>query len=232
MFCECGCGGETKFYRGKSYKYLRGHNNRGRKIIRLNSWNDQDTTILCENFSNKTNEEIQKLFPSRSLPAIRCRASELNLHRNIYKINVEQTKIINISEPEISYIAGFFDGEGNIAPYKTREKWYVLRMTFSNTNMDVINFIKSKIGGHISTFKVVNCKRCYNLSITGMNRVFVLAKMILPYSIVKKQQLQLIIDYCNNRFNQYSNSTYSENEVDIINKIKQLTKRGDNNENR
>jgi hypothetical protein len=107
-------------------------------------------------------------------------------------------------ESDLHYIAGFFDGEGNIyinVEYKNGKKrgrtpYHHVRVTISNTNRDILEWMKSIIGGGIYGNKnhESNSKwqQGYMLILASQTaRVFL--SEIAPYLKMKRKQAELAL---------------------------------------
>jgi len=108
-----------------------------------------------------------------------------------------------IKDNDYVYAAGFIDGEGSFdisilrpTPNNRRKyTFYVYRLIVVNTNMKVLNFLKDCFGGSITKRKKYeNRKECYHWALHGDNLVS-FCHGIYPYSIVKKQQIEVIFEY-------------------------------------
>jgi hypothetical protein len=96
----------------------------------------------------------------------------------------------------MNYVVGFFDGEGCIVKAMYGKQRHI---SFSNTNLAVLEQIKSFLGFRllkikskklIRTYKKKEHKLCYELIIREHETVLRLCKEFLPYSLVKKDDLQ------------------------------------------
>ncbi len=124
---------------------------------------------------------------------------------------------------EISYIAGFFDGEGNINIYKSdtgrgRESGrritprYELAIAIYNTDKDVMDWLHSVFGGYQQTRNSENTtnhkkkwKESYTQRLTS-NQALEFLLLVYPYLRVKKKQADLAIkfqQYRNNKANRF-----------------------------
>lgn len=98
-------------------------------------------------------------------------------------------------EDVYAYISGFVDAEGCVDTHlDKRSNNIYLRISLINTYPKTLIMIKSVFGGNINLRKKsknLNKRRSWNLEIqTKINVKFFLTK-ILPYSIVKKPQIEL-----------------------------------------
>jgi len=112
------------------------------------------------------------------------------------------------------YLAGFFDGEGTVT-VSSRS----LQCLIGNTDENIINIIQEKYGGKLYLPKKNKCfhRQFYNLSFRKEESVK-LIQDIYPYTIIKKQRIELALKYI-----------ISDNKPEkefIYFKMKQLNKRG------
>lgn len=109
-------------------------------------------------------------------------------------------KTKQLSNPDAAYISGVFDGEGSIILYDRgfggRQQ---LRITISNTDKPLIDWLKATVGsGTIITKKWTkpehaHYKTSYTWQIYGANAVSILQQM-LPYLIVKRERAEYAIE--------------------------------------
>lgn len=102
-----------------------------------------------------------------------------------------------MNETELSYIAGFFDADGSLHEYRYKatksDKLYRRKVVkFYNTDLTVLEWLKSKIGGNIYEHngnKIGASKQqCWVLTLTeGPSSKII--PLIYPYLRVKKQKV-------------------------------------------
>lgn len=111
----------------------------------------------------------------------------------------------------LGYIAGFFDGEGNIGSGTQsgpNRNAFFLKMSFSQNDYETLEVVRQRVyettgleTGKLQVSKGHNklsAKACYHLSYQG-GKAFELAKAILPWSVFKREHLQWIIYTWENR---------------------------------
>ncbi len=100
-----------------------------------------------------------------------------------------------MSDTDLAYIAGFFDGEGSIFVSKSK-KQYFLTVSISNTNLLVLESIRRIMGGGISKSpdKRENCSQLFRLRLY-CNEAKKFLERILPYLKIKKEQAKLAIEF-------------------------------------
>lgn len=103
----------------------------------------------------------------------------------------------------LSYVAAFIDGEGSVCSIKSGgDKSPQLRISVSNTHKGVLEYIKYHLKGRLIfrkglLIKYPHKKPIYRLQWTD-GKAVELAKVILPFSIVKKSKLKVasLYPYC------------------------------------
>lgn len=114
-------------------------------------------------------------------------------------------KYIRKTYPEtvIAYMAGIVDGEGGltIGTYSkgpTGNPWYCTYLTISSTDQPLIDWLVSNFGSHRMKYTrsqmAKNCRRQVFRWQIGGDRLHHICELILPYSVIKKRQIQIIIE--------------------------------------
>lgn len=104
-------------------------------------------------------------------------------------------------EQTMYYIGGLFDGEGSCGVYKCYGNGMgspQLSCTINMTTMDGINIFVSIFGGVISEREVLkkNSKNIFRISYS-CNKAESVLLSLLPYVIVKKRQIEIVLNYWN-----------------------------------
>jgi hypothetical protein len=99
------------------------------------------------------------------------------------------------TDPDLSYIAGFLDGEGCFS-WKTGNKEYqgAPRIDCSNTYLPILDTIRRRFGGSIYKRKPPedNCRQVWQWTATGPNARGAI-RLLLPYLIEKAEQARLLL---------------------------------------
>ena len=132
------------------------------------------------------------------------------------------------------YIAGFIDGEGYISIVKHKDirlkRGYTLFPIFRITNSDKValleinEFMKGKIKSN-GISKNKEHKQVYRIEVIELKRIRDILRDILPYLIIKKQQAQLMFDFCNKRLD-YENRNYTDDDFKFPELFSKLNKKG------
>lgn len=129
------------------------------------------------------------------------------------------------------YLAGFFDGEGYVGIISSGRNYYKLHLAISNTNEFILQYIKAEYGGrfHRVTRTIPNHKPVYQLVWSGENAKD-LIRIILPYSKVKSNQLQMALQFPIRRNISGIKTTRDPNartkQVELFTYLKKLNHRG------
>ena len=107
-----------------------------------------------------------------------------------------------MSETDLIYIAGFFDGEGciTIDAWKSRKRQqFALRVRINNNDLEILTFIKNILGGSICIASRANekhktYKTCYAWAVACCSASRVLQKL-LPYLKHTKKQALLALEF-------------------------------------
>jgi hypothetical protein len=131
------------------------------------------------------------------------------------------------------YFAGFVDGEGNISIYRHKDnrtkRGYTLHPFFkvSGTNNKLLGILSKEFGGKVklSVKPRGNAKSVYVLEYQELNQIINVLSMILPYLILKKEQAELMVEFCKKRIKN-KGKIYSKEEMLIADKFLKINRRG------
>lgn len=132
------------------------------------------------------------------------------------------------------YLAGFIDGEGYISIVKHKDirlkKGYTLCPIFriGSSNRQALEEINQFIKGNIKSNGIdenTKHKQVYIIDIGRIETIRAILKLVVPYLIIKKQQAELMIDFCNRRL-KAKVKNYSDKDFEIAFLFSKLNKRG------
>jgi hypothetical protein len=131
-----------------------------------------------------------------------------------------------LSKTKWAYIAGFFDGEGNIGIHRNRQK-YAVKISITNTNLAILKFIRLVMGGSIYQYKLLKPEKhnlCYSLQTNQRPKQLIFLKNILPHSVLKKIPVSLVIKFIESRTKRGvipgSHLPYNKYELSIIKRMR------------
>ncbi len=126
---------------------------------------------------------------------------------------------------QAAYIAGFLDGEGSIILYR-RETSISMRVVFSNTKINALEWIKKSIGvGVIITHRHENPRHSDSSHLQlQADAAESLLSQILPYLIIKKEQAEIAIDF-HKKLRDPKQKSDPSWQVETMTKIKSLNQR-------
>jgi len=96
----------------------------------------------------------------------------------------------------LSYLAGFFDGEGCVGIYphrnsQTGKQYYELTITVTQKDRTILNLFQAHFGGNIVRTGKPNIRRWY---LSGPSGAIFLTE-ILPYLMVKAGQAKIALEF-------------------------------------
>lgn len=103
------------------------------------------------------------------------------------------------SEADLSYAAGFFDGEGCVQIYSRNrgrgQIEYINKVSIGNTDFEVLEWFQAKFGGRVGNQRAgVNKPIKYWTATNKVAHEFLMA--VEPYLKVKRDQAQIVMDAC------------------------------------
>lgn len=168
----------------------------------------------------------------------------------VYKQKIDFENMVNNkycqTETELAWLAGFFDGEGNLGLHLIRNPRNVNRPNFgvkfeiTNTDKTTLDTIWSKFGGSLVERKLkegTNHKREYRWSLTDKQKIAKMIKAIFPYLKTKYLRASVLLDYIEKNpkkygggiFHKRTDEEFSQQEAMYL-FLKKLNERGINNE--
>jgi len=192
--------------------------------------------FIKKNWKKFTNKELAKILNCHEKTVRnwkkRLLKYEVKKYKDFLRIKKEINQKLNLTEKELSYIAGFIDGEGSfcIAKCNHSTKWVSLTplLSISNSNKEILLWIQKKIGkGTIvkDVRKGKNYKTRWQYSKQGFGLLPFLLK-IIPYLRIKKKHAILLKKFITIRLNQKFKEPYSDKLWEIYEELKKLNKRG------
>jgi len=92
---------------------------------------------------------------------------------------------------DIIYSAGIFDGEGHIGVNEKRR----IQVRVVNSSKELVDYFRGVWGGIIYTRKVKETDRtAYDFILSSKEEVTNFIKLVYPYLIVKKEQVDKVLD--------------------------------------
>lgn len=129
---------------------------------------------------------------------------------------------------DLSYLAGFFDGEGSISISRIKGKLgrndiFVVLISISNTNPEILSYICKEFGGNFHQTKHqikdgYKRKNIYKWSASSKIAENFLSK-ILPYLILKKEQANMALEF-QKTLKRKGNQRLSVDELDYRKMVK------------
>lgn len=135
-----------------------------------------------------------------------------------------------ISTQELAYLAGIIDGEGTISistdNKPTGYSVFILRLTISNSNVDLINWCLDRVSFKIQEYNRGNPKWNTQYILTLQSQeAKELIKLVYPYLVVKKAQAEAALEFPLNGSRKYTNEERQDRQTICAN-LKTLNRRG------
>lgn len=108
--------------------------------------------------------------------------------------------IFQLPAAEAAYAAGIVDGEGCIIIARHRGRT-TPTVSVSNTNRPLLEWLRERFGGSIHRVRRLerHHKPRWYWSCAGITRTLGLAEALLPYMIVKRDQMTVLEHFCRDR---------------------------------
>lgn len=147
----------------------------------------------------------------------------------------QQAKIL-VQEKDISWLAGFIDGEGCISFIHRNEKntnnWRT-HVQITNTHVPTLNTCtdileRMGVGHHVWWFENKNKRysKRWDIRISGFKRVHKLLRIITPYLHTKQERAEIMLDFINLRLPKNPIDKYGDEEMRLISTMCRLNKKG------
>lgn len=145
-----------------------------------------------------------------------------------------------VTDVDLAYLAGLWDGEGHIGIIYTRRRkgisHYATVAGICNSNADIIVKVIEildglKIAAHIEARKQTKPyhKPSYFVKINKHVALKKLVETLIPYLVGKKGVAKLMLRYVNSRLKRTEadyRAPYTEKEISLYEQIKQLNQKG------
>jgi len=106
----------------------------------------------------------------------------------------------DVTETDLAYIAGLFDGEGSISTVFSNNKKNHLYLTIciTNTDREILEWIKDILGGSIGIHhRPRGYRTCYRWVINHRLAIGRIMNALYPYLRIKKKQTELLLKLLN-----------------------------------
>lgn len=164
-------------------------------------WSVEDEEYLRQHYANDGLNALVKRL-GRSKLAIKTRAAKLGLEKTaegIYNSIAETGEygcpgVKMLTEFELGYIAGLFDGEGCVSASIVRDRYTSLQLCIANTFKPLIEWIHDKLGG-IIVEDANRLRPCYWWYLKNGRSVIEFLEVITPRLMVKKAQATIAMTW-------------------------------------
>jgi hypothetical protein len=143
--------------------------------------------------------------------------------------DISPAKEVALSEVQLAYIAGLIDGEGSIAVRKMRAGKVKPSVRIASTDTLLMDWLMSTLSGP-SIYTTVSRKpkpgrlALLLYHIEGLTYL-PLYEALLPYLVIKRERMELMIEWCEIRLGQTKTDPYTERQQFITQRIRLLNTR-------
>ena len=137
-----------------------------------------------------------------------------------------------LTDLEAAYISGIIDGEGHISIEKHKQNWMYPSVRVCSTDRRIIDYLQQLLGGSIQTQAAGPRRReTFYWVFTGLERIGTLEPLVSRFSIIKKEQWELIEEFIHGRqvSKAFANQKLPEEEIirrlDVKSRLQALTRR-------
>ena len=153
-----------------------------------------------------TDEELAN-HGSVSKESIKAWRNNHNLKKNYKWVE------IHLSDIERGFVAGCLDCDGCIVLTKDKDEYIHPRVSFSNTNPNLLTRLKEIIGNDNSFFKEPQSGKfgktpVLRLSVLRMDFIRSLLNQIIPILIIKNKKAELVRDFCDARIKEIERGNF------------------------
>lgn len=160
----------------------------------LKHWTQEKLQILSDNYQFLNNEQLSELLPERSPMSIKHKLGRMGLTRGKWALPESNTnQFPELSELQKAYFAGYFDREGCISLVSSGNV-YKIHIAISACHKPVLEKYLEYFGGSLFLGNGVN-KPLWKWSLTGYYRALRFIDAILPFSMEKREQLEVARNY-------------------------------------
>jgi hypothetical protein len=180
------------------------------------SWSNEEEYLLerLYNKEYKNVKDIQNEFPNRSLSSLYNRINVLGLNREFSLGFKEPPKI---TQAELGYFAGNFDGEGTIGLYlRPSKNSYGVNIRVSLLCKSVIEKYYNTFGGRFFQINRLTASDSimwqWNMSNIQGGRYFL--SLISPHLIEKQEQAYLMLEWIDWRIGKSYHHAFSDSDME------------------
>lgn len=129
----------------------------------------------------------------------------------------------SVSATDWAFLAGLIEADGCISLIIGSNGYPHARIQLANQSMALHDWFHNNFGAH--TIATNNRSSCFTTHVADCPTIKYILEGIIPYLISKKEEGELLLEYCNNNQGQGKrNLTKPERILEIIGRIKALRK--------
>lgn len=137
---------------------------------------------------------------------------------------------MGVNNTDLAWLAGFIDGEGYVKVQRqvVNGKFYyqptiVIRNTHLPTQKHVVKLLNDMgIECHLKGEDRGPHRRSYRVIVTGQEKLLRCGEAILPHMVTKKEQVALLVEWCQSRLASKPKGGYSQRELEIAKRFRTI----------
>lgn len=184
----------------------------------MNYWTKEEEALLRSYFPT-TLDAPPELIARHSLRAIYQHARKLHLtpreHRRHRRCvpGIKERLVLSMTPEEIAYMAGIFDGEGNVNTYRSINTTCYSEVGICNISLALIEWLAAHVPGSVYYYRpprphpnVISRHPLYDWKLRGQLRVHDFLEVLFPYLIVKREKAATVITTIKAKYPEYLSS--------------------------
>ena len=164
----------------------------------IDYYNSGSSIKKIAKYFHKRSSNISEILKNNKIDVENNRGDRIgNTQRGSVSSTIYKSKgiVSQLKREEWAYIAGVFDGEGNIS---FSNKNLNVRITIAQKEVKLLYWLKDILGCGIVNLAKNNCNNSYRINTT--KEVYDFLLNVISFLIVKKDQAQNTIDYLKERY--------------------------------
>jgi hypothetical protein len=200
-------------------------------LNQFDPWTEEELEILQKYYRSLGAKKLSEML-NRPFWGVCKKASRLNLNVAPRENPDDVKKVESLSEIERAYLAGIFDGEGTISikEYGSGGR-AVAYLTIVTTDFKLNKWLIDKIGEYSSSSRTDHetYRQVYNWHSERPAHVLAILLSIAPFSIIKKEHIQIVSRCCVIRLSRPRASSTTKEERDLMHEVRKLQMKRNHN---
>jgi len=158
----------------------------------------------------------------RTYASVQWAKHRMGIHRSFKQINPLHP--VTLSKVELAYVAGLIDGEGTVSIRRMAGKKIKPHFRIANTSVTLMDWLSRVLNGpstYIARSKTSAGVPMHQYTVQGLSNL-PLYEALLPYLVIKRPQMELVIEFSRLRLEQGWTDPLNERQLKLISDIRAL----------